>query len=219
MTEVLQLAAPATAKKERRLNDAYFTPPKPVRIILHELRDEIALLDGPIVEPSAGDGAFVRQLVDFCGVAPARILAIDIDKRSLAKCKKATGVRTHHGSFLDYHPRERPSLVMGNPPYHMDLPEAFVRHVLSWRFKKADRPWMMVLLLRLNWLGSQGRAPLHRAHPADIYILPERTSFTADGGTDMTEYAFFVWRSWRRGGSYYHLPVHDPAQGLLDFGE
>lgn len=35
------------------------------------------------------------------------------------------------------------------------------------------------LLLRLNWLGSQERSAFHRAHPADIYLLPKRPEFTA----------------------------------------
>lgn len=219
-TEQLKLTASA-GKRARIVNDAYYTPPKPVRICLQELRDEIALLVGPlggnIVEPSAGGGSFVRELVRFLGIDPKRILAIDIDGQALAKCKKEfPGLRTHVGSFLDWHPRTRPQLIIGNPPYKDDLPEQFVRHAMG-LCKGRGGPMMVVFLLRLNWIGSQGRAQLHRLYPADLLVLPERPGFTGDGQTDMTEYAFFVWRSWRPGGSYTILPTHDPAQLALDF--
>lgn len=215
-TEHLRLTAGFAKKRERNTNDAYYTPSKPVRIVLHELRDEIALLDGPVIEPSAGGGSFVRELVGFASVDPGRITAVDIDKTALASCKRETpGIRTHVGDFLSWRPSLQPALIIGNPPYKDDLPERFVRHAFSLRIK---RPWMMAFLLRLNWLGSQGRAALHRQYPSDVLVLPERPSFTGDRATDMTEYAFFVWRSWRPGGRVVLLPTHDPAQGVLDLG-
>ena len=205
-------------KPLRRLNDAYYTPPKPVRIILHELRDEIALLDGPVIEPSAGAGSIVQQLVGFSGIDPRRITACDVDADALAICRKSTpGIHIRHGDFRSYRPAVQPALIAANPPYLGDLPEEFVEHAFGWSYKRS-RPMMMFALLRLGWLGSQGRAPFHRRNPADIYILPDRPSFTGDGATDASEYAWYVWRSWRLGGRYFHLPVRDPAQGLLDFG-
>lgn len=57
----------------------------------------------------------------------------------------------------------------------IDILRDFARMALH----MADGVGTVALLLRLNWLGSQDRAPFHRAHPADIYILPKRPEFAA----------------------------------------
>ena len=49
------------------------------------------------------------------------------------------------------------------------------------------------MLLRLNWLGSEDRAAWLRRHPPSVYVLPNRPSFVEGGGTDATEYAWFIW--------------------------
>ena len=48
------------------------------------------------------------------------------------------------------------------------------------------------MLLRLNFLGSQERSDYLREHMPDIYVIPNRPSFTG-GKTDSIEYAWFVW--------------------------
>ena len=50
----------------------------------------------------------------------------------------------------------------------------------------------VVMLLRLNFLGSEKRASWLRANPPSIYVTPCRPDFTGGGG-DATEYAWFVW--------------------------
>ena len=52
----------------------------------------------------------------------------------------------------------------------------------------ADR---VVMLLRLNFLAGGGRADFMRAQEPDVYVLPNRPSFTGHG-TDSCEYAWFV---------------------------
>jgi hypothetical protein len=49
------------------------------------------------------------------------------------------------------------------------------------------------MLLRLNFLGSSVRAQFMRSHTPDVYVLPNRPSFTGNG-TDSIEYTWFVWR-------------------------
>jgi hypothetical protein len=52
------------------------------------------------------------------------------------------------------------------------------------------------LLLPLNWLGGDARGKWLRAVPMycpDLYVLPNRPSFTADGATDSLNYAWMVW--------------------------
>lgn len=51
----------------------------------------------------------------------------------------------------------------------------------------------VVMLLRIDVLGSAKRAPCWQAHPADVFVLPSRPSFTGDGATDANNYAWFRW--------------------------
>jgi SAM-dependent methyltransferase len=88
-------------------------------------------------------------------------------------------------------------LVIANPPYSET--EAFVSHALT-------IGTTVCFLLRLNWLASKKRAAFHRAHPADVFVLPKRPSFTEDSRTDATEYAWFVWGE-GRGNRWFLLDV------------
>ncbi len=79
-------------------------------------------------------------------------------------------------------------VALGNPPFTLD--EEFVEESM----KLADT---VVMLLRLNFIGSSGRCAFMQKHPPDVYVLPDRPSF--DGrGTDSIEYAWFVWQSGAR---------------------
>jgi len=79
---------------------------------------------------------------------------------------------------------ERPfDLAITNPPFRHAM------EVVQWCLAHAERS---VLLLRLNFLGSVKRAPFLREHTPDVYVLPNRPSFTGRG-TDSVEYAWFDW--------------------------
>lgn len=52
----------------------------------------------------------------------------------------------------------------------------------------------VVMLQRLNWLATEERAGWMRTHTPDVYVLPNRVSFTKNGKTDSQEYAWFHWR-------------------------
>jgi hypothetical protein len=74
-------------------------------------------------------------------------------------------------------------VIITNPPYSLAL--EFIERALP----LAD---VVVMLLRLNFLGGAKRAAFFRDNPPDIYVLPNRPSFTGHG-TDACEYAWFVW--------------------------
>jgi hypothetical protein len=60
------------------------------------------------------------------------------------------------------------------------------------------------MLLRLNFLGAQRRRDWWKAHePAALFVLSARPSFTQDGKTDATDYAWFAWTNRYKG--IYHL--------------
>lgn len=61
------------------------------------------------------------------------------------------------------------NVILTNPPYSSAM-EAVLRAL-------CENKRVAAFLLRLNWLGSSGRADFHKEHPSDIYILSERPSF------------------------------------------
>ena len=74
--------------------------------------------------------------------------------------------------------------IVSNPPYSLafDVVRACVASGLP--------TWM---LLRLAFLESQERAPWLRQHPPRVLVLSRRPSFSADGKSDSSAYAWFGW--------------------------
>lgn len=117
----------------RRKLGAYYTPPQLVEAILDRLP-----LDGIILDPAAGAGAFVLALVRRLGAAGlGRIHACDINPKALDACalvlKAELGPswnkeverwrkeQAHCEDFLRDPPAyPLPDLILGNPPYGID---------------------------------------------------------------------------------------------------
>jgi hypothetical protein len=175
---------------QRHLSDYYATPSHVTRAILRRL-----CIDVPrILEPSAGDGAIVRELL-AAGVPADRVRAIEIDPGRAAQVPCVTQCE----DFLKCRPWRRedePWLVIGNPPF--SLAQEFVEHSLA----IVAPGGTVAMLLRLAFLESQKRASFHREHPADLYVLPRRPSFTGKG-TDSAAVAWFLWGPGR--GNRWHL--------------
>lgn len=86
-------------------------------------------------------------------------------------------------------------LVVGNPPYREA--EHFVRSSLAYL-----RPGgKLLFLLRLAFLESKGRGlGLFREHPPKrVEVCMSRPSFTGNGKTNATSYAFFLWQKGYQG--------------------
>jgi hypothetical protein len=76
-------------------------------------------------------------------------------------------------------------LIITNPPFSLALP---------FLVKSLEEAKTVVYLLRLEFLGSAKRKSFwDQFPPSHLYVLSNRPSFTKDNGTDMTEYAWFVW--------------------------
>lgn len=170
----------ANTGHSRHADDFYATPGWCTSALLHQLviRPNLAVL-----EPAAGEGAIVRELLKL-GV-PLNITAVELDpKRSTivgALC------RTHRTDFLRWAPQDKFDLIITNPPFAMSM--EFVE--ASLRLLGADG--VCAMLLRLNWLASMKRARFLQTYCPDVFVLPRRPSFTG-GGTDATDYGWFVWR-------------------------
>ena len=143
------------------------------------------------MEPGAGNGAIIRGYESAPVQTPDhRWIAIEknaSDEATLAV--SAPGVIVEIGDFLD--PR-RPVLhsaraVVGNPPFI--LAEAFIRQARRC-FPQAE----IVLLLRVGFLASEERIGFWpEIGTPDLMVLPNRPSFTPDGRTDASSYAWFRW--------------------------
>lgn len=160
---------------ERRALDYYPTPAWCVRRALEAL----ALPRGVWLEPSAGDGAIVREV----RASADRIVAFDLR----AECRDdlarsgADEVRIGDALALAW---PRVDVVIGNPPYA--LADEFARLAVAAGTHAA-------LLLRLNWISARSRVAWLRAHRPDVWVLPERPSFDGSGNTDATAYAWLHW--------------------------
>jgi hypothetical protein len=86
--------------------------------------------------------------------------------------------------FVEEPPDPGFDVVICNPPFSL------AREFVETSLPLGD--WVL-MFLRLNFLGSARRNAFFRRRMPDVYVIPDRPSFTADGKTDSIEYAWFVW--------------------------
>jgi hypothetical protein len=183
--------------------DAYPTPPWAV----HRLLEACPLPGGRWIEPAAGDGAIIRAVRWH----RRDILwdALDIREACRERLHNLVGHDRVIGDFIGY-----PFFVDGSSKYDVLItnpPFSLAMEFLQKGLEVADR---VALLLRSNFLGSQGRAEFFREHMPDRYQLPNRPTFVhvekwnpkakkGKGGWEKTsgdsvEYEWMVWSRERR---------------------
>lgn len=167
---------------ERKRHDAYETPPWAVWRLL----DAIDLPGGNWLEPCAGTGEIIRAVNNRRD--DVRWTAIEIRECCQQKLEASGIERVEMGDFFEL-PQWRNGVspvchievVLTNPPF--SLAERFVRQSMM-------LAPVVAMLLRLNWLAGP-RAEWLRESMPDVFVLPNRPSFTG-GGTDATEYCWAV---------------------------
>lgn len=145
-----------------------------------------------ILDPCAGRGGILRVLRGL----GARTCGVEIDTGCDADLRPECTDGTVWCDALHADPWPPfPGLpVIANPPY--SLAEAFVR---AYGLDVA-RPFA-AFLLRLGFLESKKRWPLFSEHPpAAVYVLSDRPSFTGNGRTDASAYAWATWSDVTRPG-------------------
>jgi hypothetical protein len=178
----------ATGRSDvRRPDDAYNTPSWCVRRLLERV---YLPKTGRWLEPCAGNGALIKAAN---AVVPDLVWdAIDIAPR-------ADGIR--QADFLTEGPWSTSvSTVITNPPFSL------AREFVERSFEVAPKAWI-AMLMRLNWAASEERFLLMKMRAPDLYVLPNRPSFTDDGRTDSTEYAWMVWppSMYRRPAGFFEV--------------
>jgi hypothetical protein len=183
----------AKAAAERVALDFYATP-DPLALAICRHLGEQHRNPTLVVEPSAGQGAFVRAIRATWPDAP--VMAVEVNPENLAALHGAEPIvlddwarfATAAAEWLD-----APDLIIGNPPYRQA--QEHVEAGLRWL-----RPGgVLAFLLRINFLGSLSRVDFwNRGDLSTVIPITPRPSFT-NGGTDGTEYAVFVWTKGHEG--------------------
>lgn len=166
--------------------DFYATP----SWCVDRLLEKLSLPGGNWLEPGAGEGNLIKAV----NRSDVRWTALELREECRPTLEQLTPrpeiIITDKFVADGVEDREKPlhgrhfDVAFGNPPFSLAI--EFVRESI----KYAEH---VVMLLRLNFLGSRGRCAFMQAHAPDVYVLPDRPSF--DGkGTDSIEYAWFVWR-------------------------
>lgn len=156
--------------------------------VVESLLDEVQLPGGRWLEPCAGDGAIIRAVsARRSDVAWA---ACEIREECRDPLVAIPSVeRAVIGDFFE--PASLSAImdlgqfdvIITNPPY--SVAEDFVNVCLP-------LAKLTIMLLRLPFLEGAERAVFWRKRMPNVYVLPNRPSFTG-GGTDATAYAWFIW--------------------------
>jgi hypothetical protein len=154
-----------------------------------------------ILEPAAGNGALLKVLLNRWPNAQYR--TVDIEYMRDRRLPLIPNVDHTLGDFLTVEPEANCDVIITNPPFRYAL--EFIERSFRWR-RNADS-WV-VMLLRLNFLGSRKRGKWLRAHLPAIFVTPRRPPFSKNKkgqfGTDATEYAWFVWGKGASGLTILH---------------
>ena len=173
--------------------DYYPTPPWVVDRLLDRHGLELLYRDIRILEPTVGDGAIVRAVAawlerhDPHGIVQPRWTGVELREHAL---HESTPRLEHHIEGTDIRDfracGEGYDLALGNPPF--GIAEELLRHIFT-----LASP--VCMLLRLGFFGSGQRIPFWQEHSDELQlrILPDRPSFTGDGGSDSSVYAWFCW--------------------------
>jgi hypothetical protein len=167
----------STARGGKRNESDYYPTPAWCVDRFHE---KTQLPPGDWVEPCAGHGDIISAFRNLRGDINWTANEIRTDTRDKLE---PMADEVHIGDFLSWQPPKRYKVSASNPPFSLAMP------VILKSLEIAD--WV-VMLLRLNYVGSDVRNEFFQTMMPDVYVLPERPSF--DGkGTDSIEYAWFVW--------------------------
>lgn len=164
-----------------------------------------------VLEPSAGDGAFVEACID----RGAEVEAYDIDQRMVEHVRKnypgCSGGRRDFGDRRVVRDlmeeREQPfDWVILNPPYENDQDMLHLLHAIE---IADDHEAELIALIKTSALqGKERYQKLWRFHqPAEIILLPSRPSFYLGGDPTKSPRSDFCVCHFDDHWSEYHEPL------------
>ncbi|MGH8159288.1 MAG: class I SAM-dependent methyltransferase [Rhodanobacter sp.] len=125
LTEPTEVA-PATSDTQKE-HGQFMTPEWAARELIAHYFGDLTGSDS-VIEPSCGEGAFLRALPDF---VPA--IGVEIDSALAKRARESSGREIIVGDFVAVDIQMRPSAIIGNPPFQL----AKVQSIL-------DRAWSML---------------------------------------------------------------------------
>lgn len=183
-----------TNASERHVSDYYVTPQQDITLFFSEWLEDLEEdflsvkhnLDNLIwLDPCAGgdeknEMSYPAVIIKAIGTPKENVKTIDIREDSRAEKK---------GNFLEMNFTEEYDIVITNPPFNL------AQEIIEKSLSVTQEGGYVIMLLRLNFLGSKARKPFWEKYPPKyIYVHHKRISFKEDGGTDSIEYAHFVWQ-------------------------
>lgn len=166
--------------KTRNQDDFYETPAWATQLLLKHCSFLDLAKDGIWCEPAAGRGAIIKAVEDW-GYHPTwHAVEIDAERRKSVKHLDIPRERLHVDGMQIYQmwtPPPRIDVIITNPPY--SVAEEFIRRAVT------QAP-IVAMLLRLNFLGSDGRKSLFKMWKPDLFQINPRPF------ADSCEYAWFV---------------------------
>jgi hypothetical protein len=141
---------------------------------------------GNILEPSAGNGNFIKVIHEYDYDDYVTAIEIRDEERNTLEQLADEVIIT---DFLNWYPNKKYKTIITNPPY--SIAQEFIEHC----FKIADKDTEIIMLLRTAFLESKKRYPFWQKHPVNgLYTLSNRPSFKGKG-TDATSYSWFIWNN------------------------
>ena len=188
MTRTLRIAK----KKSKNPNEKFPTP----EWCVHRFLEFVDLPGGCWLEPAAGNGAIIRAVNSFRSDVSWVTNDISPWKENDLKPDTIGDYLFFNGLIVDERmPENGFDVTFSNPPFSKLL--EFVQISL----KKSK---IVVMLGRLNWLGSDKRRDWLVETNPDVYVLPDRPKFGKEH-SDACEYSWFCWNGPHGGGRYFIL--------------
>lgn len=172
--------------RDNHISDYYVTPVNSITDFIVEFEKDYGRLGNVLLDPCAGgDSAHPMSYpIALSTAGYTNITTLDLRADSLASM-----VGVNYLSFDINTLPTIPDCIITNPPFNQAL------EIIQKALDDVAPGGHVVMLLRLNFLGSKTRFPFWKNNmPMHCYIHSTRMKFMNTGGTDSIEYMHCVWK-------------------------
>lgn len=169
--------------------DIHLTPDNLALAICDYLKKQVYESPISILEPSAGEGAFVRAVFKTWPLANIQAVECRLECSDILKKINNTYVFTSQLLDIPKNIIQKYDCVIGNPPFNQ------ANEHISFLLDQMSNRSYLSFLLRINFLGSKRRLEFWKKYPEyGLAPIVPRPGFSSNGKTDMTEYGLFIWK-------------------------
>lgn len=167
--------------RDTHVSDYYVTPLQSIKDFIKE-QTQINFVGLNILDPCAGgDKHHKMSYPEVLRAYTSSITTVDVREDSLASIKEDYLSLELKGLLID--------VIITNPPFNLAL------EIIEKALKDVVEGGYVVMLLRLNFFGSQKRKPFFDKYPPlACYVHNKRMKFTNTNGTDSIEYMHCIWQ-------------------------